>query len=151
MRQLPHSKAKDFDFCFKCNQSHEFPVCTFCQVVGQNSGNSVAETDSNSSTSSIPHPSRPKPLPHSPSSGLPDKLDAILQHLKHLVEGIKEVKKSLQQGQMGESGHLSSPPRQGYVPPHLRFPRSRYRGQVGTFGHQTHRQQRKWWRTWFYL
>ena len=54
MRQLPHRKAKDFAFCFKCNQSHELPVGKFCQVVGQTSVNSMAETASNSSTSSIP-------------------------------------------------------------------------------------------------
>ena len=62
------------------------------------------------------HP-RPESLAHVPNAGPPDKLDAILQHLKHLDEEIKEVKKSQQQGHMEESGQPSSPPRQGYVPP----------------------------------
>ena len=58
----------------------------FCQVVGQTAVNSMAETASNSSTSSIPlgqtaveSPPRPESLPHVPNSGPPDKLDAILQ------------------------------------------------------------------------
>ena len=124
MRQLPHRKAKDFAFCFKCTQSHELPVGRLCQVIGQISGNNMAETASNSSTSSIPlgqtaveSPPRPESLSHVPNVGPPDKLDAILQHLKHLDEEIKEVKKSQQQGHMGESGQPSSPPRQGHVPP----------------------------------
>ena len=124
MRQLPHRRAKDFAFCFKCNQSHELPVGRFCLAFGQISGNNMAETASNSSTSSIPlgqtaveSPSRPESLAHIPNAGPPDKLDAILQHLKHLDEEIKEVKKSQQQGHMGESGQPSSLPRQGYVPP----------------------------------
>ena len=86
--------------------------------------NSMAETASNSSTSSIPlwqtaveSPPRPEPLSYVPDSGPPDKLGAILQHLKHLAEEIEEVKKSQRQGQMGESGHLFSPHRRGYVPP----------------------------------
>ena len=124
MRQLPHRRAKDFAFCFKCNQPYKLPVGRLCQVFGQMSDNNMAETASNSSTSSIPlgqtaveSPPKPESLPHVPNAGPPDKLDAILQHLKHLDEEIKEVKKSQQQGRMGEAGQPSSPPRQGYVPP----------------------------------
>ena len=124
MRQLPHRSAKEFGFCLKCNQPHELPVGRFSQVLGQMSGNNMAETASNSSTSFIPlaqttveSPPRPKSLSHVSNAGPPGKLDAILQHLKHLDEEIKEVKKSQQQGHTGESGQPSSPPRQGYVPP----------------------------------
>ena len=124
MRQLPYRRAKDLAFCFKCNQSHELPVGRFCQACGQISGSNMAETASNSSTPSIPlgqtaveSPPRPESLSHVANVGPPDKLDAILQHLKHLDEEIKAVKKSQQKGHTGESGQLSSPPRQGYVPP----------------------------------
>ena len=120
MRQFPHRKANDFSFCCECNQSHELQVGRFCQVVGQTAVNAMGKTASNSSSSSIPlgqiaveSPPRPVSSPHVPNSGPPDKLEAILQHLKHLDEEIKEVKKSEWQEQMGESGHPSSPPRLG--------------------------------------
>ena len=132
MRQLPHRRAKDLAFCFKCNQPHELPVGRLCQAFGQISVNNMAETASNSSTSSIPlgqtaveSPPRSEMISHVPNAGPPDKLDAILQHLKHLDEKIKEVKKSQQQGHTGESGQPSSPPRAGYVPP----PRQRTKKQ----------------------
>ena len=132
MTQLPHRRAKDFAFCFKCNQPHELPVGRLCQAFGHISGNNMAETASNSSTSSIPlgqttveSPPRSDILSHVPNAGPPDKLDAILQHLKHLDEEIKEVKKSQQQEHTGESGQPSSPPRERYVPP----PRQRMKKQ----------------------
>ena len=124
MRHLPHRRAKDFAFCFKCNQSHELPVGRLCQVFALTLSTNMAETASNSSTSSIPlgqtaveSPPRPQSLANGPDDNPPDKLDAILQHLKHLDEELKKVKKSQQQGHSDDVGQSSSPPRQGYVPP----------------------------------
>ena len=98
MRQLPHRRAKDFAFCFKCNQPHKLPVGRLCQAFGQISGNNMAETASNSSTSSIPlgqtaveSPPRSEILSHVPNAGPPDKLDAILQHLNLKDQGSEEV------------------------------------------------------------
>ena len=74
----------------------------------------MVETISNSSTSSIPlgqtaveSPPSPESLSHVLNAGPPDKLDAILKHLKHLDEEIKGVEKSQQQGHTGESGQPS--------------------------------------------
>ena len=124
MRHLPHRRAKDFAFCFKCNQSHELPVGRLCQVFALTLSTNMAETTSNSSTSSIPlgqtaveSPPRPQSLANGPDDNPPDKLDVILQHLKHLDEELKKVKKSQQQGHSDDVGQSSSPPRQGYVPP----------------------------------